>query len=319
MLQTSARLLRLLTTLQGRRSWSGRELAERLEITDRTLRRDVDRLRSLGYPVQSTAGVAGGYSLGAGTALPPLMLDDDEGMAISIALQAAAPSGVARIEEAAQRALAKLDQLLPARAQKRLKALRGSIVRLGGHAGPTVELAAVSTLAAACAEQVAIAFEYRDQRGRSTQREVEPMQVVHMERRWYLAAWDRGREDFRTFRLDRVVLPIARKQAFTPRPVPDDDLTGYVRRSVTVAPYAHRVRVRLLAPLHEARARIPASYGLLSPVDDTTCRFETGGRSLEVVAAWVAMLGFEFVVEEPAELNERMRTMAQRLLRSSEA
>lgn len=316
MLQTSARLLRLLTTLQGRRSWSGRELAERLEITERTLRRDVDRLRSLGYPVHSTSGVAGGYSLGAGTALPPLMLDDDEGMAISIALQAAAPTGVARVEDATQRALAKLDQLLPTRAQKRLKALRASIVRVGGQTGPAVELAAVAALAAACAEQVAIAFDYQDQRGQSTRREVEPMQVVHMERRWYLAAWDRAREDFRTFRLDRVSLPVERKRPFTPRAAPGDDLTSYVRRSVTVEPYRHRVRVRLPVPLDEARAQISASYGMLTAIDEQSCRFETGGSSLEVVATWIAMLGFDFVVEEPPELNARIRALAARLMRS---
>jgi predicted DNA-binding transcriptional regulator YafY len=316
MLQTSARLLRLLTTLQGRRSWSGRELAERMEITERTLRRDVDRLRTLGYPVHSTAGVAGGYSLGAGTALPPLMLDDDEGMAISIALQAATPSGVGRLEEATQRALAKLDQLLPTRAQKRLKALRASIVRVGGHAGPSVELAAVSTLAAACAEQVAIAFDYRDQRGQSTRREVEPMQVVHMERRWYLAAWDRSREDFRTFRIDRVSFPVERKRPFTPRAAPNDDLTGYVRRSVTVDPYRHRVRVRLPVSVAEARAQIPATYGVLTALDEHSCRFETGGSSLEVVATWIAMMGFDFVVEEPLELNARIQALAARLQRS---
>jgi len=317
MLQTSARLLRLLTTLQGRRSWSGRELAERLEITERTLRRDVDRLRSLGYPVHSTAGVAGGYSLGAGTALPPLMLDDDEGMAVSIALQAAAPSGVARIEEATLRALAKLDQLLPTRAQKRLKALRASIVRVGGHAGPTVELDAVSALAAACAEQVAIAFDYQDQQGQSSRRDVEPLQIVHMERHWYLAAYDLGREDFRTFRVDRMSFPFERKQSFMPRSVPDEDISSYVRRSVTVSPYRNRVVVRLLVPLAEARTQIATSYGVLTPVDEHSCRFETGGGAIEIVAAWVAMLGFDFVVEEPAELNGRMRALAERLLRSA--
>ena len=163
---------------------------------------------------------------------------------------------------------------------------------------------------------MAIAFDYRDQRGQSTRREVEPMQVVHMERRWYLAAWDRDREDFRTFRLDRVSLPVERKRSFTPRAAPGDDLTSYVRRSVTVEPYRHRVRVRLPVPLAEARTQIAASYGMLTAVDESSCRFETGGPTLEVVAMWIAMLGFDFVVEEPLELNEHMRALAARMLRS---
>ena len=142
------------------------------------------------------------------------------------------------------------------------------------------------------------------------------MQVVHMERRWYLAAWDRDREDFRTFRLDRVILPVERKRPFTPRAAPGDDLTSYVRRSVTVEPYRVHVRVRLPVPLEEARTRISASYGVLTAVDEHSCMFETGGPSLEVVAIWIAMLGFDFVVEEPLELNERMRVLAARLLRS---
>src|SRR5262245_29117896 len=149
MLQTSARLLRLLTILQARRFWSGAELSERLEVTDRTLRRDVDRLRSLGYPVHSTSGTAGGYSLGAGASLPPLMLDDDEGVAVALALQTAAGGTLSGIEDASQRALAKLEQVLPRRLRKRLGALRASIVRLA-DSGPTVELSVVSQLAAAC-------------------------------------------------------------------------------------------------------------------------------------------------------------------------
>lgn len=316
MLQTSARLLRLLTTLQARRSWSGPELAERLEITARTLRRDIDRLRSLGYPVHSTAGVAGGYSLGAGAQMPPLMLDDDEGVAIAVALQTAAVGGVAHIDDAAQRALAKLDQLLPTRARKRLKAVRSSILRLG-QPGPTVELEAVSALAAACSEQTAVAFDYKDQTGKPTRRDVEPHRVVHMERRWYLVAWDQARADWRTFRIDRLSLPIERKKTFVPRSVPDDDVATYVRRSISVSPFRHRVRVRLATPYADARIRV-GRHGVLNPIDDQSCMFETGGDSLEVIAMWIAMFGIDFSVEEPVELNAAMASLVARLTRSIE-
>jgi predicted DNA-binding transcriptional regulator YafY len=315
MLQTSARLLRLLTTLQGRRSWSGPELAERLEITARTLRRDIDRLRTLGYPVHSTAGVAGGYSLGAGAQLPPLMLDDDEGVAIAVALQTAAVGGVAHIDDAAQRALAKLDQLLPARARKRLKAVRSSIVRLG-QSGPMVELEAVSALAAACSEQISVSFDYKDQAGKASRRDVEPHRVVHMERRWYLVAWDQLRSDWRTFRIDRLSLPIERRKAFAARSVPDNDVATYVRRSISVMPYPHRVRVRLPVPFSEARARIGMRHGVLSPIDEHSCRFETGADSLEHVATWIAMLGFDFTIEEPTQLSEAIAALAARLTRA---
>jgi predicted DNA-binding transcriptional regulator YafY len=316
MLATSARLLRLLTTLQTRQSWSGRELAERIEVTERTLRRDVDRLRSLGYPVASTSGVAGGYSMARGTAMPPLMLDDDEGVAVALGLEVAALGGVAKLEEAAQRALAKLDQLLPTRAQRRIKALRSSIVRLAPQDGPTVELSAVSTLAAACSDEIALAFGYRDRAGSNTRREVEPLRVVHMERRWYLLAWDRGRADWRTFRIDRIAAPIEKLRPFVPRPAPDEDIAGYVRRAIALGPYPHRVRVRLFAPLATARARIPARYGVFRPVDEYSCMFESGGASLQDVAVWLAVLGFDFIVEEPKELTIRIQELAERLGRA---
>ncbi|MET0391157.1 MAG: WYL domain-containing protein [Polyangiales bacterium] len=319
MLGTSARLLRLLTTLQTRRSWSGRELSERLEVTDRTLRRDIDRLRSLGYPVHSTAGVAGGYSLAAGTELPPLMLDDDEGVAVTLALQDAALGGVAKLEEAAARALAKLDQLLPSRAQKRIKAMRGAIVRLPRQGGPTVELSTVQSLAAACNDRVALAFGYNDRTGTGTRREVEPLRVVHMERRWYLVAWDRSRADWRTFRIDRLQQPIERLAGFTPRPAPDDDVVAYANRTLSVGNYRHQVRVRLLAPLELARDHIDGNYGQLTAIDAHSCRFETSGTSLQAIAVWIAVLGLDFVVEEPAQLLPMLQELTERLQRASQA
>jgi predicted DNA-binding transcriptional regulator YafY len=315
MLQTSARLLRLLTLLQARRAWTGRELVERLEVTDRTLRRDVDRLRSLGYPVHSTSGIAGGYSLGAGAALPPLMLDDEEGVAVAVALQTAAGGSVAGIEDAAQRALAKLEQVFPTRLRRRLKAMRSSIVRLGGS-GPQVEMGAVATLAAACADSHAVAFAYRDHAGSVTQRSVEPHRVVHMDRRWYLVAWDKQRTAWRTFRLDRVG-SIVSGPAFTPRSAPDEDVAAYVTRSVSMAPYREQARVVLHATLEAMRERVPPSAGRLEAIDAERCRFHTASSTLESMAVWLGMLSVDFEVEDPPELRDHLRRVAKRFARAA--
>lgn len=314
MLQTSARLLRLLTMLQARRSWAGPDLSERLEVTARTLRRDVDRLRSLGYPVHSTSGTAGGYSLGAGAALPPLMLEDDEGIAVALALQTAAGGSVTGIEDAAQRALAKLEQVLPNRLRRRIKTMRSSIVRLS-DTGPTVDLSAVAAIASACEAQRAIAFAYNDFHTRVSQRRVEPHRLVHMERRWYLVAWDQGRDDWRTFRVDRIRLPIESGETFASRSAPDDDVAAFVSRSVSTGPYPYRVRVIMRAPLASVREQVSARWGSVEPIDARCCRLQTGGNSLETVATWLACTGFDFEIEEPVELIEAVQRLQARLTR----
>jgi predicted DNA-binding transcriptional regulator YafY len=316
MLQTSARLLRLLTMLQARQSWTGGALSERLEITARTLRRDVDRLRSLGYPVHSTSGVAGGYSLGAGVSLPPLMLDDAEAVAVAIALHSA--SGMlAGIEDAAQRAHAKLEQVLPSRLRRRIKALRGSIVRLTRTAAPDVELATVSALSTACSDEHEVSFTYRSRAGTLSERQVEPHRLVHMERRWYLVAWDPMRAAWRTFRVDRIELPLTTGAAFASRSAPGDDLVAYVTRAVTLAPYRYQARVILHAPLSLVAAQIPPSAGVLAAIDDQHCRFETGGNSLGSIAAWLGHIDFDFEIEHPPELIEHVARLAQRLARAA--
>src|SRR4051794_11032029 len=193
MLETSARLLRLLSLLQARRYWAGAELAERLEVTSRTLRRDVEKLRTLGYPVNAAAGRAGGYQLGAGAELPPLLLSDDEALAVTLGLRTAASGTVAGMEEAAVRALAKLEPLLPKRLRRRVKALGYAVVPLMGR-GPSVHPELLSVLASACRDQHELAFAYADGGGRNTQRSVEPHGLVHTGARWYLVAWDLNRE-----------------------------------------------------------------------------------------------------------------------------
>jgi predicted DNA-binding transcriptional regulator YafY len=314
MLQTSARLLRLLTMLQSRRSWAGPDLAERLEVTARTLRRDVDRLRSLGYPVHSTSGTAGGYSLGAGASLPPLMLEDDEGIAVALALQIAAGGSIGGIEDAAQRALSKLEQVLPNRLRRRIKTMRSSIVRLS-DSGPTVDLSAVAALASACEAQREIAFDYNDHHARVSQRQVEPHRLVHMGRRWYLVAWDKVRADWRTFRIDRICLPFESGATFASRSAPDDDVGAFVSRSVSSGPYPYRVQVAMRAPLAAVRERIPASSATLEVIDARRCRLRTGGHTLEGIAIWLACTGFDFDVEDPPELAAALHRAQQRLAR----
>ncbi|HLU67009.1 MAG TPA: YafY family protein [Kofleriaceae bacterium] len=312
MLETSARLLRLLSLLQARPTWSGAELIDRLEVTDRTLRRDVDRLRNLGYPVHSTSGPAGGYMLGPGAALPPLMLDDDEGLAVALGLESAAAGSIPELGEASQRALAKLEQVMPPRLRKRLAGVRSTILRLPDR-GPRVPLAHLDELAAACASHRTASFRYRDHAGASSERNVEPHRLVLMGRRWYLVAWDRDRADWRTFRVDRIEPPVTRGAPFTPRAEPDGDLAGFVTRAVTSAPYRHRARVILHAPIEAMRERLRPSYGQLEPVSARRCRLITGAPSLDAIAMWLVMLDVPFRVESPPELRDHLRALSERL------
>jgi predicted DNA-binding transcriptional regulator YafY len=317
MLQTPARLLRLLSMLQARRFWSGGELAERLEVTERTLRRDIDRLRTLGYPVHSTSGVAGGYNLGAGASLPPLMLDNEEGLAVFMGLKNAAGGSVKGIENASARALAKLERVLPSTVRRRVQALGSSIVRLA-DGGPRVELEAVSALAQACSDQLVIHFGYRDKKGMSSRREVEPHRLVHVDRRWYLVAWDRNRADWRTFRIDRLELPIDRTEAFTARSLPDGDAATYVMRSVSTGGYPLRASVILHAPLEEASRSVPVSWGELEARGADRTRLRIAGFSLASLAGWLGMLSLEFEIEEPEELARHVHLVAQRLARAAQ-
>jgi len=318
MLQTSARLLRLLTLLQSRRAWTGAELTQRLEVTARTVRRDVDRLRSLGYPVASTSGVAGGYRLGAGTELPPLLLDDEEALAVSLGLHAAAAGDVTGMEEVALRALTKLEQVLPARLRRRLSALHASIVPLGRR-GPTVDAPTLATIAGACRDLEPLAFSYRGADGASSTRRVEPAGLVHTGARWYLVAWDRHRRDWRTFRVDRMAskVTVARGERFVPRPPPDGSLAAYVSRSVAVAPYPVRARVLLHAPIAEMAKRISPSSGTLESAGPRACLLHAGAPSLDALAVWMALLGVDFEIQDPPEAIAHLRRLAERAARAA--
>jgi predicted DNA-binding transcriptional regulator YafY len=316
MLETSARLLRLLSLFQARRYWSGAELSERLEVTARTLRRDVDRLRSLGYPVNSTSGAAGGYQLGAGATLPPLLLDDDEAVAVAVGLRTAASGTVAGIEEASLRALSKLEQVLPSRLRTRVTALHAFILPLA-NAGPTVDAKILSVIAGACRDCEKLSFGYRSRDGEASMREVEPHRLVHTGRRWYLAAWDLSRNNWRTFRVDRIAPKLSTGSRFAPRQPPEGDFAAYVSRSVSYAPHPHQARIVLQASVEMAAERVPPAAGTLEAVDEHTCILHTGATSLDTLSVYLALIGFDFEVREPPELVERVRWLAERFARAS--
>lgn len=314
MLSSSTRLLRLLSLLQTRAHWMGPDLAERLEVHPRTLRRDIDRLRQLGYPVQASSGVAGGYAFRAGQALPPLLLDDEEALAVSIALRTATAGAVGGIEEPALRALVKLEQAMPARLRKRVDALRSAILPLT-HTGPVVEASVLATLALACRDQLRTEFQYQDSQGRSAQRSVEPQGVVHTGQRWYLVAWDRVRNDWRTFRIDRIVGDPQVGTHFAPRASPDGgDLKGYVSRSISAPHHAEQARMVLHAPHAVMSRRIPPSAGVVTTLDQgQRCQLECAAN--DSLVYWLMALDVEFEVLAPAALKERLRVAGERALR----
>ncbi len=311
MIGTSARLLRLLGLFQAQRYWSGAQLAERLEVTSRTLRRDVDRLRSLGYPVHSTSGTAGGYQLGAGAKLPPLLLDDDEAVAVAVGLRTAASGSVSGIEEASLRALAKLEQVLPAPLRHRVTALSFAVAPML-NGGPTVDGKVLAAIAGACRDHEALRFSYRGHDGAATTRHVEPYRLVHTGRRWYLVAWDRGREDWRTFRVDRIAPRMSTGPRFAPRQPPDRDIAAYVSKGLASAPYRHRASVTLLASAEKAAEMVPPTVGMLEAIDERRCVLHMGANSLDGLCWYLATIGFDFEVREPAELRERVRVLGKR-------
>jgi predicted DNA-binding transcriptional regulator YafY len=316
MLETSARLLRLLSLLQARRDWSGHELAARLEVDVRTIRRDVDRLRDLGYRVQASSGVGGGYQFGAGASMPPLLLDDDEAVAVTVALRSAAGSAV-RLEETAMRVLAKIDQILPPRLRPRLNALHSVTVSLERAAEP-LDPEMLTTVAVACRDRVYLRFRYRDRGGKKTARVVEPVRLAHTGRRWYLAAWDCGRSDWRTFRMDRLLPPLSTGRRFLPREPPDGDIAAYVQRSISYAPYRFRARLALEGSAASLANRIPPWLGILEAVDEKSCVLSTGGDSLEMLVAQMVMTGVDFELLEPSDLGPSLRRIAAKLRRATQ-
>lgn len=315
---TSGRLLKLLSLLQERRDWPGADLADRLEVSGRTIRRDVERLRDLGYPVESLTGPAGGYRLAAGTAMPPLLLDDDEAIAIAVGLRTAAGSAVAGIEETAVRALVKLEQVLPERLRRRVTALgEATTTTLGGGFGPTVDPTELALLAGACRDHQCVRFGYRGRDGAASRRDVEPHGLVVRGRRWYLVAFDPSRTGWRTFRLDRMERPHVGAR-FTPRKIPGGDAAAYVARTIREMPHRYAAVVLLHAPLETFDDRRPWLGGGLEAVDAATCRLRLADDHLGWLAQRILMLGCDFtLLEAPPELRDELRRLGERCLRGA--
>ena len=312
---TSVRILRLLSLLQVRREWSGQQLARRLDVGPRTVRRDVDRLRQLGYSIDASAGVGGGYRLGAGAETPPLMLEDDEAVAVAVALGAAAGS-VGDVRDVTLRVLAKLDQLLPRRLRRRLASVPAVTLSLVPDES-MASLSVLASVASACRDTLQLRFSYRDMRGMITGRTIEPMRLVFTGRRWYLAAWDIVRDDWRTFRVDRIQAQprLATGPRFVPRDPPEDFAT-MVRKSITnwVQPLHARVRIRGSAA--DLKARLPSWVGVVEPLDDSHAALTVGGDCPEMLVALLMHAGADFTLIEPPEVAQPIRDIAERLLRA---
>jgi predicted DNA-binding transcriptional regulator YafY len=316
MTETSSRLLTLLSLLQARRDWPGGELADRLAVSSRTIRRDVERLRGLGYPVESLTGPAGGYRLRAGTAMPPLLLDDDEAIAIAVGLRTAARASVTGIEETSVRALVKLEQVLPAPLRRRVRALQSATLTLPAG-GPTVDPQSLTVIATACRDSECLRFGYRGRDGVASRRDVEPHSLVNLGRRWYLVAWDRVRSDWRTFRVDRLTGPAATGVRFHARALPAKDAADYIAKSMSAWTHRYEARVTLHAPAEEIRKRFPSHWGPVEPIDDRSCEYRTGDDDLDWLSLRIAMFGVDFDVHGPPELAENLRAMARRLERAA--
>lgn len=318
MLETSARLLKLLSLLQTPREWTGTELADRLEVSTRTVRNDVDRLRNLGYPVHAGRGSAGGYRLGAGANLPPLLLDDEEAVAVAVGLRTAAAGSIAGVEDTSLRALAKVEQVLPVRLRRRVNALQTYTVAVPARRpGPVVDAQVLTTLAAACRDHERVRFDYRAHDGTATRREVEPYRLVNWGRRWYLVAYDVQRGDWRTFRADRVEPRVPGGPRFAPRPLPAEDLAAYVSQGVSTATWHYRARILVHAPAEVIMERLPATAGSVEVIDEHTCAVTTGADNAETVALWIGLIDADFTVQDAPELSAALRRLAERYQRAA--
>ena len=325
MANTSSRTLHLLSLLQTRRYWPGEELAGQLRVSPRTLRRDIDRLRELGYPIQAQRGVAGGYQLAAGSALPPLVVDDEEAVALAVGLQAAAqgagaPGAVEGIAEASVRALAKVVQVMPARLRRRVQALGAVTVpagweAAGGAARETVDPEVLTTLALACRDTERVRFSYTAAGGEQTGRHVEPHRLVLLGRRWYLVGYDLTRQDWRSFRLDRLAGPRGTGARFRPRELPAADAAAFVRDGIGSATAVYQVEVLVDAPAGTVRERY-GRYAAVEEIDETRSRIRMTADQLEWPMMLLGSLGAEFEVISPPELLDGIRDWSRRFGRA---
>lgn len=313
--RTTGRTLELLGLLQTHAEWSGTELRSRLQVSARTLRRDIDDLRGLGYGIDSVPGVGGGYRLGVGASIPPLVLSTDEAVAIAVGLRAAASATVTGIEDAAARALVKLEQSLSSATRERISAVEQAVLPLGGAVEP-VDLDAVVTIARAIRESRSLRIDYRRHDGEEVRRTIEPHRIVHTGARWYVVARDPDRDAWRTLRLDRLSPRLPLAEAFTPREIPDDAVREFTSKSISVAPYRHRYRVRMHAPAAEVAAHFSPSVATVTAIDDGTCELEAGANSPAEFALYVGLTGIAFEVLEGEDLRAVLVDVGERLQRA---
>ncbi|MCT9084626.1 helix-turn-helix transcriptional regulator [Streptomyces fulvoviolaceus] len=314
---TPARLLQLLSLLQTPREWPGGELADRLGVSRRTVRRDIDRLRELGYPVQATLGADGGYRLVAGKAMPPLVLDDEEAVAIAVGLRAGAGHAVEGVDEASVRALAKLEQVLPSRLRHRVSTLQAATTPLTSGDGASIAPETLTVMASTVAGRERLRFAYRAKDGVDSRRVVEPYRLVSTGRRWYLVAYDLDRDDWRTFRVDRVSEPFATGARFAPRELPTGSAAEYLRQSMYRRQETYEVVVTFAADADVVAAKVPGWLGVPEPVGEGRCRLRaTVGDAVEWMAVRLALTGVEFTVHEPEELVSAVRELGGRLSRA---
>ena len=312
MSETSGRLLRLLSLLQAHPLWSGPDLAERLEVTTRTVRRDVERLRLLGYPVDGAPGPDGGYRLGPGAKLPPLLLDDDEAIAVAIGLRMAADGTVNGLEDASLAAITKLDQVLPSPLAARVHAVQTSTVQLWGRDPDRVDGPTLVTLAQGCRQSERVRFSYLDRAGRRSERLVEPYRLVRFGARWYLVARDVRRRDWRTFRVDRAEHATLDGQRFTLDDPPDP--AALVARAMAVAPYPVTARIRIPRPVATVADIVPRTVGVVVTTTTRTTTVDIGGTNAHGLARYIASLPVPCTVLDPPEVRVALRHHVTELL-----
>ena len=314
MLETSARLLELLSLLQLKRDWTSSELADRLDVSTRTVRADIGKLRSLGYPVDARPGVAGGYRLAAGTAMPPLLLDDDEAVAVAVGLGAVATWRLG-VEETSLTALAKLEQVLPSRLRRRVDAVREA-TRVVPWAGPPLDLSLLGAVASAIRGHERLRFGYTKPGGSQEARHTEPQRLVSWGPLWYLLAWDLDRDDWRVFRVDRMVLHAPTGARFRPRVIPEDKVVEYVVRRVSKGAWKYRARVLVHAPAAKVAAKIPIPVDI-EVVNESTCHVELGSDDPDRLALWMTQLDVDIEVIDGDELAVAFDRLAARFRRAA--
>lgn len=312
-MDTAERLLKLLGLLEGRIDWTAEELARRLEVTTRTIRRDIARLRDLGYPVEAVAGPGGGYRLGAGGKLPPLLLDDDEALAVALGLRVSATTAVGGLEDSSLSALAKLEHVLPARLRSRLEDISDATTSTLGASRSQVDHATLALVAATIRRRERLRLGYVDNEGNVTERHVEPLRLVHTGRRWYLVAFDLDRDDWRTFRLDRVSEPRATGMRAAARRAPDP--VDLVQRGITVEAWRFPASVLLHASADRAGREIAPTVGKLEPIDGDSCRLVIGADEMGWLARYLLSLSMPFDVEGPPELRAELARIGDDLAR----